>query len=211
MLKEGSFFSGHFNRQSVFVDIAPCRLAYYGNAEFVGEDAHASIHMDRKELFTNGRSTLSFDVLYNSDNCPFITVPTITGPVDFVLGNPLPTWEEFNKTARGKSLLAAERASVERQQRNNVWRLMGNSVNMVTKKLLTAHPKRTRRFSSGLPTFTVDEIFEFFVEEIGPQHSVTAIMSISAQEKECLHNWVRKTAHRLTQETYQMSAKISRQ
>ena len=88
IFKDGAFFSGHFNRQSVFVDITPCRLSYYRNAEFVGQNTTVAIHMDRKESFTNGRSVLSFNVLYNGDNCPFITVPTITGPVDFVLDNP---------------------------------------------------------------------------------------------------------------------------
>lgn len=193
----------------MFVDITPCRLSYYRNAEFVGQNTTVAIHMDRKESFTNGRSVLSFNVLYNGDNCPFITVPTITGPVDFVLDNPLPTREEFNKTPRGKSLLAAERIAAEKREHDDVWRLMSNSVSKVSKKLLTARPKQTRRFSSGLPTFSVDEIFEFFVEEIGPQHSIAAIMSISTDEKECLYNWLRKTAHRLTQETYQKSAKIS--
>lgn len=208
MFKDGAFFSGHFNRQSVFVDIAPCKVVKQGNVEFVGEEATASIHMGRKELFTNGKSVLSFNVLYNGDNRPFITVLTITGPIDFILGDPLPTREEFNKTARGKSCLVAERAWKERQERNAVWQLMSQSVDKVAKKLLNARPKQTRRFSSGQNTFSVDEIFEFVVEEIGPQYSISAIILISEDHKILLHKWVRNSAHRLVQETYQTSKTI---
>lgn len=196
----GTFFAGHYSRSGVFVDIAPCKIVYNG-ASYVGEKVKSSIKMGRKEQFDGefydnisyDGSRAIFNVEYDVLNRPHITVPTIGGPVIYTLGEPLPT----KKAPAGKTAAAHQKSLEENRRSHEVWKLACSAIPDVADKMFVAHPKRTRKFASGVNTYTPEEIFDLVVEHIGPQYSVIANTGVTFTNREYLHKWAREAAQKV--------------
>lgn len=205
MYMGGTFFSGHLNREGTFVDMVVCKVPYMNRASYVGEAVKASIHINRKEKFDNRYydnvsytcDRAIFNVEYNKENAPFITVPTIYGPVIYVLGDPLPTKEEWDNTEEGKNAAAHQKRLQENRRDHEVWKLACSAIPDVVGKMFGAHPKRTRKFASGVNTYTAEEIFERVVEHIGPQYSVIANTGVTFTNRDYLHRWARRSAQKV--------------